>query len=75
MPIVNKQFRISRTLPNGWRVRLDILPTGNSLNNPSNTIFEEDAVSLLELGSQKNEFDSVPYGLSKPQTLKIKLGW
>lgn len=75
MPIINKQFRISRTLPNGWRVRLDILPTGNSLNNPSNTIAEEDAVSLLELGSQKNEFDSVPYGLSKPQTLKIKLGW
>ena len=75
MPIINKQFRFSRTLPNGWRVRLDILPTGNSLNNPSNTIVEEDAISLLELGSQKNEFDSVPYGLSKPQTLKIKLAW
>lgn len=75
MPIINKQFRFSRTLPNGWRIRLDILPTGNSLNNPANTIVEEDAVSIMELGSQKNEFDSVPYGLSKPQTLKIKLAW
>lgn len=69
------QFRISRTLPNGWRTRLDIVPYTSKLNDPANTIREEDAVSLLELGSQKNEFDSVPYGLSKPQTLKIKLAW
>lgn len=69
------QYRISRTLPNGWRIRLDFLPFIASLNDPTNIIEELDAVTLLELGEQKAEFDAVPYGLCKPQTLKIKLAW
>jgi hypothetical protein len=69
------QYRISRTLPNGWQTRLDILPPISNLNDPANTLVELDAVSLLELSSQKNEFDAVPYGMSKTQTLKIKLAW
>jgi hypothetical protein len=30
---------------------------------------------LLELGEQTAEFDSLPYGLVKPQTLNFKLAW
>jgi hypothetical protein len=71
----NTQYRISRTLPNGWRIRLDFLPFIASLNEPTNIVEELDAVTLLELGEQKAEFDAVPYGLCKPQTLKIKLAW
>ena len=69
------QYRISRTLPNGWHVRLDFIPYDCALNAAGNTTVELDAVSLLELGEQKSEFDAVPYGLCKPQTLKLKLAW
>ncbi|HBB25474.1 MAG TPA: hypothetical protein DCZ59_04345 [Bacteroidetes bacterium] len=69
------QYRISRTLPNGWQVRLDFIPYDCALNAPGNTTTELDAVCLLELGEQKAEFEAVPYGLCKPQTLKIKLAW
>lgn len=71
-----QQYRISRTLPNGWKIRLDFVPydvaLGATLNNP---IAEMDEVVLLELGEQTAEFDAVPYGLCKPQTLKFKLAW
>lgn len=71
-----QQYRISRTLPNGWKIRLDFIPydvgLGSTLNNP---ISELDEVCLLELGDHTAEYDAVPYGLCKPHTLKFKLGW
>lgn len=71
-----KQYRISRELPNGWNIRLDFVPYDVTLGSTLNSAIEElDAVCLLELGDQTCEFDDVPYGLCKPQTLKFKLAW
>lgn len=65
-------YRIARTLPNGWRIRLELLPYDTSLGG---TITDLGDVCLLELGNQVAEFDSLPYGLVKPQTLSFKLAW
>lgn len=56
-------------------MRLDYIPVFVKMDLPGNTFVELDAVSLLEMSSQKAEFDAVPYGLCKPQTLKLKLAW
>jgi hypothetical protein len=65
-------YRLSRTLPNGWRIRLDLVPYDENLNG---TVTPLGDVCLLELGSQTAEFETLPYGLVKPQTLKFKLAW
>lgn len=65
-------YRISRTLPNGWQIRLDLVPYDDNLNGSVTALGD---VCLLELGSQTAEFDSLPYGLVKPQTLNFKLAW
>lgn len=69
------QYRISRTLPNGWKIRLDMIPYDVTLGVAGNTIVDMGDVCLLELSEQVAEFDDVPYGLVKPQTLKFKLAW
>lgn len=45
------------------------------LSTYNDTPIELPSVCLLELGEQTAEFDSLPYGLCKPQTLKFKLAW
>jgi len=65
-------YRISRKLPNGWNIRLELLPYDTNLGG---TITDLGDVCLLELGEQAAEFDGLPYGLVKPQTLKFKLAW
>lgn len=65
-------YRISRTLPNGWRIRLDLLPYDGVLGD---AVTEMPAVCLVELGDQVSEFDELPFGLQKPQTLKFSLDW
>jgi hypothetical protein len=65
-------YRIQRKLPNGWNVRLELLPYDTALGG---TITPLGDVCLLELGEQTAEFDSLPYGLVKPQTLNFKLAW
>lgn len=69
------QYRISRTLPNGWKIRLDMIPYDVTLGVAGNSIVDMGDVCLLELSEQVAEFDDVPYGLVKPQTLKFKLAW
>lgn len=69
------QYRISRTLPNGWKIRLDMIPYDVVLGATGNTTVDMGDVCLLELSEQVAEFDDVPYGLVKPQTLKFKLAW
>lgn len=65
-------YRIQRTLPNGWNIRLELLPYDTDLGGTITTLGD---VCLLELGEQSAEFDGLPYGLVKPQTLKFKLAW
>ena len=66
------RYRFSRTLPTGWRVRLDYIPWDGSLSDAATEI---DEVALLELGDQVCEFDELPYGMIQPQTLKIRLAF
>lgn len=65
-------YRISRTLPNKWRMRLDMISYDGAFGD---TITELDSVVLLELGQLTSEFDSLPYGLQNPQTLSFNLIW
>lgn len=65
-------YRIQRKLPNGWNIRLELLPYDTALGG---TITPLGDVCLLELGEQTAEFDGLPYGLVKPQTLSFKLAW
>jgi hypothetical protein len=70
-------YRIQRKLPNGWNIRLELLTYDAYLPNPitGGTITALGDVCLLELGEQTAEFDGLPYGLVKPQTLNFKLAW
>lgn len=64
------RYRMERTLPTNWRIRLDYIPWDGSLDDAVTAV---DGVSLLEIGDQVNEFDSLPFGMVQPQTLKLKL--
>lgn len=70
-------YRIQRQLNNGWNIRLEMLTYDAYLPNPTtgSTITSLGDVCLLELGEQTAEFDGLPYGLVKPQTLRFKLAW
>lgn len=70
MPI----FRIERELPTGWKMRLDYCPYDTEYD-PNGTITAVDGVALIELGEHLAEFDSLPYGMANPQSLKLKLAW
>ncbi len=65
-------YRYSRELPNGWNVRLDLVPYNETL---SGTVVEQPPYGVINIGEQKSEFDELPFGLQKPQTLKIELDW
>lgn len=65
-------YRYSRQLPNGWNVRLDLLPYNETL---SGTVVEQPPYGIVSIGEQVSEFDELPFGLQKPQTLKIELDW
>lgn len=65
-------YRYSRELPNGWNVRLDLVPYNETL---SSTVVEQPPYGVLNIGEQTSEFDELPFGLQKPQTLKIELDW
>ena len=65
-------YRYSRELPNGWNVRLDLVPYNETL---SGTVVEQPPYGVLNIGEQTSEFDELPFGLQKPQTLKIELDW
>lgn len=65
-------YRYSRQLPNGWNVRLDLLPYNETL---SGTVVEQPPYGIVSIGEQISEFDELPFGLQKPQTLKIELDW
>jgi hypothetical protein len=65
-------YRIQRTLPNGWNIRLEMLPYDTNLGGAVTTLGD---VCLLELGDQVAEFDGLPYGMVKPQTLRFQLAW
>lgn len=65
-------YRFSRQLPNGWNVRLDLLPYNETL---SGTVVEQPPYGIVSIGEQVSEFDELPFGLQKPQTLKIELDW
>jgi len=66
------RYRFTRTLPTGWRIRLDYIPWDGSLADAATEI--ED-IALLEIGEQVCEFDDLPYGMTQPQTLKIRLAF
>lgn len=65
-------YRYSRQLPNGWNVRLDLLPYNETL---SGTVVEQPPYGVVSIGEHASEFDELPFGLQKPQTLKIELDW
>ena len=65
-------YRYSRQLPNGWNVRLDLLPYNETL---SGTVVEQPPYGIITIGEHASEFDDLPFGLQKPQTLKIELDW
>lgn len=65
-------YRYSRELPNGWNVRLDLVPYNETL---SGTVVEQPPYGVINIGEQTSEFDELPFGLQKPQTLKIELDW
>lgn len=65
-------FRYSRQLPNGWNVRLDLLPYNETL---SGSVLEQPPYGIISIGEQASEFDELPFGLQKPQTLSLELDW
>lgn len=70
-------YRIQRQLPNGWNIRLELLTYDAYLPSHLGVVPLTNLgdVCLLELGEQSAEFDGLPYGLVKPQTLRFKLAW
>lgn len=65
-------YRIERTLPNGWRIRLDMVSWDGVFTTTPTALGE---VVLTELGALKAEFDSLPYGLMNPMTLEFTIVW
>jgi hypothetical protein len=64
------RYRIERTLPTGWRIRLDYVPWNGTLAESPTMV---DGVALLEIGDHTAEFDTLPFGMTEPHTLKLKL--
>lgn len=65
-------YRIARTMPNGWKMRLDMISYDGSFGD---TITALDNVVLLEVGQLVAEFDGLPYGLINPMTFSFRLVW
>jgi len=65
-------YRIARTMPNGWQVRLDMITYDGAFGD---TIVPLPEVVLLEMGELTAEFDSLPYGLMNPATFSFRLIW
>lgn len=65
-------YRIERTLPSGWRMRLEMV-TWDGTFSATPTVLGE--VVLTEVGTLKAEFDSLPYGLMNPMSFGFKLVW
>lgn len=65
-------YRYSRTLPNGWQSRLDMVPYNEYIGA---NVVEQPPYGIVSIGEQVSEFDELPFGLQKPQTLKIELDW
>jgi hypothetical protein len=65
-------YRIARTMPNGWQVRLDMISYDGAFGD---TIVPLPEVVLLEMGALTAEFDSLPYGLMNPATFSFRLVW
>jgi hypothetical protein len=65
-------YRIARTMPNGWQVRLDMISYDGAFGD---TIVPLPEVVLLEMGALTAEFDSLPYGLMNPATFSFRLIW
>jgi len=66
------RYRFTRTLPTGWRIRLDYIPWDGSFYD---AITEVDDVALVEVGKHTVEFDDLPFGMIEPQTLKLRLAF
>ncbi len=65
-------YRIARTMPNGWKMRLDMISYDGAFGD---TITDLDNVVLLEVGQLSAEFDGLPYGLINPMTFDFRLVW
>lgn len=65
-------YRIARTMPNGWQMRLDMISYDGSFGD---TITNLNNVVLLEVGQLVAEFDGLPYGLINPMTFDFRLVW
>ena len=65
-------YRIARTMPNGWQVRLDMISYDGAFGDAITALPE---VVLLEMGELTAEFDSLPYGLMNPATFSFRLVW
>jgi hypothetical protein len=65
-------YRIQRTLPNGWNIRLEFISWDGVFSTTPTDLGE---VVLTELGTLSAEFDSLPYGLMNPMTFDFKLIW
>lgn len=65
-------YRISRTMPNGWQVRLDMISYDGAFGD---TITELPEIVLLGMGELSAEFDTVPYGLMNPAGFSFDLVW
>ncbi len=58
-------YRISRTMPNGWNMRLDFISYDGSF---SDTVTNLDEIVITEIGALTADFDSLPYGLMNPMS-------
>lgn len=65
-------YRISRTMPNGWNMRLDFISYDGSF---SDTVTNLPEIVITEIGALTAEFDSLPYGLMNPMTFGFTLIW
>lgn len=65
-------FRIDRTLPNGWKMRLDMIGYDSDFTASVTTL---DPIVITEIGALTAEFDSLPYGLMNPMTFNFNLIW
>ena len=68
------QYRFSRTMPTGWKIRLEYLTWDSNYGGAVTEITEP---ALVELGEHVAEFDNdgLPYGLCAPQKLSLRLNY
>lgn len=72
MPKAQSYFRLERTMPNGWKMRLDMIGYDSSFSASVTTL---DPIVITEIGTLTAEFDSLPYGLMNPMTFNFNLIW